>query len=374
MKKLFFIAVIASVALAGCIKNDPAPSVNDQNEITFSTPVVALNTKASAVVEGTTYPTEIPFSVWGGYKKDNVTAAYMTDVEVEYSNFDMGDEEEEDGSWRANPAYYWPKQGVLDFDAYSPSSLQGYNSTGIAADKCVVTCDATSGLSFENFVIGTSMSGQIDVMYSTRAADKTSSSYTPGNTYEGVDIQFNHALSVLCFTVSHINGGYPEGTIHLRDINIQALNEGDITQGLDSDGPKWTVNMDRTKEAYTPFHCANYASSTPVTTTVTPVGTPILLLPQTLNKGQLINIVYYIKNGDEEPLMQEIDIDLTALVNQEGTEVNDPDTDTDDEEVTVNEWKMGKRYTYNIIFGLDEIYFAPAVSDWEDVTVALPSI
>lgn len=29
-------------------------------------------------------------------------------------------------------------------------------------------------------------------------------------------------------------------------------------------------------------------------------------------------------------------------------------------------WKMGKRYTFNLIFSLDEIKWAPAVGDWED--------
>ena len=32
-------------------------------------------------------------------------------------------------------------------------------------------------------------------------------------------------------------------------------------------------------------------------------------------------------------------------------------------------WVMGKRYTYNFIFSLDEVYFAPEVAEWTDVTV-----
>ena len=30
-------------------------------------------------------------------------------------------------------------------------------------------------------------------------------------------------------------------------------------------------------------------------------------------------------------------------------------------------WEIGKRYTFNLIFSLDEIKWAPAVGDWEDV-------
>lgn len=33
-----------------------------------------------------------------------------------------------------------------------------------------------------------------------------------------------------------------------------------------------------------------------------------------------------------------------------------------------NSWEMGKRYTFNLIFSLDEIKWAPGVGDWEDET------
>ena len=35
----------------------------------------------------------------------------------------------------------------------------------------------------------------------------------------------------------------------------------------------------------------------------------------------------------------------------------------------ITAWDLGKRYTYTIVFGLDEIYFDPAVADWTDVTM-----
>ena len=63
MKKLFFFAAIASVAFASCVKNDPAPSVTEQHEITFAAPVVSPATKASVYYEGTTYPNTKTFNV-----------------------------------------------------------------------------------------------------------------------------------------------------------------------------------------------------------------------------------------------------------------------------------------------------------------------
>ena len=39
-----------------------------------------------------------------------------------------------------------------------------------------------------------------------------------------------------------------------------------------------------------------------------------------------------------------------------------------------HEWKMGKRYNYHITFGLNEIYFAPSITDWVDYDVTVPTI
>ena len=37
-------------------------------------------------------------------------------------------------------------------------------------------------------------------------------------------------------------------------------------------------------------------------------------------------------------------------------------------------WEMGKKYTINLTFTLDEILWDPAVEDWEDVTPATDHI
>jgi len=45
------------------------------------------------------------------------------------------------------------------------------------------------------------------------------------------------------------------------------------------------------------------------------------------------------------------------------------DLTTGDGATTVAAWEIGKRYTYTIVFALEEIYFDPAVTDWVDVAV-----
>lgn len=375
MKKVVFIALAASLSLTACVKNEPAPLGTAQNEITFSTPVVGLATKAlvNGMIDGTTYPTDQTFNVWGWYCgiSTNVfdaddASAYMTDVTVAYDQTELNGDETESGAWRTNPTYYWPKNGTLTFDAYSPTELQ-INAAGIYGDGCSVSCDPATGLTIANYQVPQIMGDQIDILYSSRAYDKTKSSFTSGNDYEGVDIQFNHALSAIQFKVS-TDKDYPAGTVTLKAINIGAYGRGTFTQNIADDrtsAPKWDLGS--YTDGYTVFYKGDYAASTNLTSTPTAFGTPALLLPQEFVKeDQEIEIVYYIKNASETPAIQVTTFELTEQANWDGVEEGTP--------VTVDKWEMGKRYTYNIVIGLDEIYFAPTVTDWVDVEVTLPQI
>ena len=68
----------------------------------------------------------------------------------------------------------------------------------------------------------------------------------------------------------------------------------------------------------------------------------------TIDAGQEV-YTYTLKNAGtgSEALVQVIEKDLATIA--------------------VSEWEMGKRYIYNIIVGLDTIFFEPYVADWEDI-------
>ena len=70
MKKLFFITVLAGVALVSCTKDEPATK-NAEQKITFAAPVVSLNTKSATEVWNN-YPTgeAYDFAVWAKYYVD----------------------------------------------------------------------------------------------------------------------------------------------------------------------------------------------------------------------------------------------------------------------------------------------------------------
>lgn len=361
MKKFFFLAVLASVALTSCVKNEPA-KVDSQKEITFTTPVLAVPTKTQEI-PGTDYLSSSPsFGVYGWYVAgatyvaDDATA-YMHNVEVKHTNSikdpaDAGDE----GAWISDDAYYWPKQGSITFDAYSPYSIH----TSVTGDK-------TNGLTITGFGVTNVLDDQVDLLYSTRAYDKTSSKGTTNGRYDGVDIVFNHALSVVKFTARTAADYSPTTTIKVTKIQIvDALTNATFKQNVDNsartDNPEWTGHT--TNATFTSLDTSE-GSATALSTTAEDRGVSMIVLPQDFTASTKLYVEYYIKAGSSTPIKQTFEIAL----NDSGFSYTEAGST-----VTVTGWKIGKRYTYNLVIGLDKIYFAPSVTDWTDVNVTVPTI
>ena len=360
MKKLFFIAAIASAALVSCTKNEVA-QVADQNEITFAAPIVAPATKAS--LDGTSFPTTYGnFVVWGWYHEGdfNYTNSgsyftYMSGVEVEYKG-SINDVTDGGGAWQTSTPYYWPKNGKLTFDAYYPTTLP----------SGTVKATAKNGLMFKDYVTPAACADQVDVLVSDRAWNKTTSIDPTGNdSYDGVDIVFNHIMSSINFTVSSVDT-YVPGAIKVKSIQVKANGQGTFNQNVDGDlseHPLWNdITGVKTFDVYT---AADYDASYTVENAESKIGTEAILIPQGFDPAKtVITIQYYIKNGTEAPLLQTATFPLSsydASVEGVGTE-------------TINSWQMGRKYIYNIRFTLEEVYFAPSVVDWVEVEAPLDII
>ena len=368
MKKIALIAAMSLAALAACTKNEPAPSVSEQQEITFASPVVGVSTKVPkyGLLSGD-YPITQTFNVWAWYSEkdtyDGNGEKYMTDVTVEYDSKNFNNEETENGAWAPTPTYYWPKNGKLTFDAYSPTELR------TLAEE--VKCDASKGLTIEDYTVPTILENQIDVLYSNRAADKVSTSFTAGTTYEGVDIVFNHALAAVAFTIKQ-SEAYPAGTIKVKDIVINALSNGNfdhnITYPAGTAAPAWSAQ--NTTADYNALACVDYANSLQPSNAEGAAGATVLVLPQAFSNTNdvTITVSYYIKNQNEDALLQKAVFHLNDSNNQSG------EYQADQSSVTVDKWEMGKKYTYNLTIGLDDIFFAPTITEWVGVNVTLPEI
>ena len=346
MKKTLVFAALASVALVGCTKNVEVAN-NDLNEITFETPVLAPATKADEIT-GTTFPKNVDFAVFAWYNATELSGTdvaagslYMKDVTVNYDST-KDDTTDGKGAWKPASVYFWPKNGFLAFDAYSPSSVSA-------------TCDATNGIAFSDFVASTSYDDQIDLLYSNRVINKQSSVEHNNDTYDGVNIPFNHALSVVRVFVK-ASTDTDANLIKVKSVKFMNIkNKGDFSQAA------WTPEEDIVDLVI--GDAADSTSSFDISTAEKQYGKNHIVLPQNFTgDSAVLEIRYYILGqGGVEPLEQVATLKL-ASQSAEGAENH------------TGSWLMGKRYNYHITFGLNEIYFAPSITDWEDYQVNVPTI
>lgn len=353
------LAGLAVAAMSACTENEEALKTSSESVISFQ-PLAAVQTKAEPVKEYVEKTGD--FRVYAWYQKTEISpsfdpsktyTSYMSNVLCKYEsgNFDEGDGE---NTWMPESTYYWPKNGKLTFSAYYPASA-------------TVHVDPTIGITATGYTVENA-SSQVDLMYSNRVFDRVSTTQTDDNKkYDGVDIVFNHALAAADFNVKVVDGAnYASDAIKVYNIDIiDALSTGDFTEGYttgkkdETPKAKWACK-DGTEKNYSVFSYNDNGSSVILpTTTAIQAGSTCILLPQTFSDNIKIVVKYGIKYkaaSNDQWLMQ------TAEFPLKGTKNSD-----DDSEITG--WEMGKWYHYTFTFTLDQIYFAPSVSDWKDVTV-----
>lgn len=347
MKKTLLFAAVASVALAGCVKNDPANggAVASDAKISFDAPAVGAVTRAVAGEIVNPYDKEEHFTVYarhytGNYTNFNAGTPYMTAVETAYNETgNCWDSESAGGQ-----AYYWPKNGKLTFQAYSPTD---------AALDCTPAWTA-SGFTFTNFTVKQNPAEHYDLMFSERSYNRTAS--TGGTHYNGVDINFKHALSSVVFKVK-TGDAYANHTITLKSIKLlNAYETGDFNQNLaDLDGAMTTAAAweNQRSEYNAGYEVVTAEQELNETAADVTNANPIIVLPQELAHAGANNVSiaveYTLHNGTAE-------IEQTGLV-----DISDG--------YSISEFELGKRYIFTLTFALDKIYFSPEVEAWEDVEV-----
>jgi len=368
MKKIALIAAMSLAALVSCTKNETAPSVTDQQEITFASPVMSPATKAATEIADH-FPITKDFAVFAHYYENIYTnlasgVQYMDNVKVTY-----GATPGTNGSWGSNPAYYWPKGGSLTFAAYAP-----YMEAG-------ATYDAT-GIHFSDYKIADSAEDQVDLLFSERAYDQTSANQTDTNPhYYGVQINFLHALSSIKFNVA-MKSTLAASTLDYEFVvtNITVLNaysQGDfnqkLTDGKDKTTPAaasgdWTDYQ--TEKNYVAYSHAEGISLTDDTAKETVTG---------LNATNLILLPQKMKHGSAADASDEVKVQVTYKMRhkemEDGQYINTVSEVSLNSSALVKEWLRGKRYVYTLTLDLEEIRFAPKVEQWDEQTVTdLPAI
>ncbi len=349
MKKFFLFAAMAGVALTGCVKTESEVAVkSDSNRIVFDNPVVSSVTRA--LIDGTEYPTYVPFSVYAQYKNDDTgeDLLYMNNVTTEYSPTSPS----EDGkpSWTPVGNYYWPKQGELSFAAYSPTAAQDAFTS--------VAWTNAAGFTFTGFnaVTNNDATKLYDLMYSDYVANQKQANEQDYTQYYGIQLTFRHALSALVFKAKTEEDYGTDAVIKITKIEVLSpVGSGDlsVTNGTGSRA-NWTPGADVASMAVT-----GVTGATQLTNTEVPQGNEMLMVPQTFDGDVKVKITYTMQMATSAaPVTHTYVVALNTLNESDGAS-----------STTHDGWDASRRYTYNIIIGLDRIYFAPTVEDWTDITV-----
>ena len=357
MKKSLIFAAMACIAFASCTEDEVfTTNLNQEHEISFGTPYVGKTTRVAQEL-GATYDTNEKFNVYAVWHNGNFNgwengSLYMDNVETAYAAAPI------DGWKPVGNQYYWPKNGYLTFAAYSPSGAVPAENAHYAAD----------GLTLVGFQVANDNAEHVDLLYSKRsynnkkanANDANGNTYEDGSThYKGVEIDFQHALSSIHFTAK-LDNAYTGTNITLKKISIygvytqadfkEKVNES--TPGTYASNPTW-INHNAYNQtlpahsAYVYYESGQLLSDAQWVMKDVRGQTDIIALPQELPTDATIKIEYTIKSPT-----------ATSAIAQTNTfAINE----------LTPEWQPGKRYIYNMIFGFDEIYFAPEVIDWSTV-------
>lgn len=345
------IGLVITMLLSCCVTIDSAVQPENNSEIHFTSPIMSDATKAvTGVID--TYPDSEKFNVYAKYSSGDFVSwasgiTYIDGVETAYDSSENG--------WTTSmgssgQAYYWPNSGKLTFAAYSPSDCPG-------------TSYGNSGLVVNDFVVSENAAERYELLYAPRAMNKTSSSMTSG-LYDGVQLNFRHALSCIDFRVRNA-ANYSGSMIYIKSVKIlNAYSKGDFAENI-TDGstyeasPDWTgQNTEKDYTFYDPLTGPGHLVT--VETLPLDVEETLLMIPQELDhtsKHIVIRLEY-----DDNGVHKTSDIDLVNGF--EGGYFNDGTNE-------IREWEPGKKYTYTITFGKYKIFFTPSVDDsnWSDSVI-----
>ena len=362
MKKSFILAAMACIAMTSCTESEFESTMQQEQAISFLSPVVRPNTRAAEEV-GSTYDKGLQFNVFGTWFSGDYTKFAEGKMYInEATAVNSGN------TWypmNGSNLYYWPKNGTITFSAYSPAS-----------DKMKAAAEVgATGLIFNNYVVANNNNQAMeDVLFSERAYDKKASTGTNAP-YAGVDIQFRHALSSILFSAK-VGATYAGTQVKIYEIALSNVaSKATFNQNLDDENGKTTklptIAGTSTNEAAWTGHsnkvvykvdnaekilengAAAWYFCTTDGTKPQVYGTDgnnyrksdLILIPQNL-EGVTLTINYTIKSPDSVELPQQFTHTFEAS----------------------DVWEMGYRYIYNISIDFDPITLAPMVSIFTDAT------
>ncbi len=342
-KKLFLTVLPAAAALiAGCSKNEVTTVESAPQEITFQTVETKAASNFATDKKFYSYAYFLPKDKLGWTANSADGTEYISNSLIEYVTAKT--------CWKnATTTYYWPKEGQLTFFAWTD-----YTSAPTVTG-CTISCAKDKGINTTGYAITSNRNK--DLMVADIAADQSKNTTEHDGWEKGVPTVFKHVLSNLVFTVktdeATTGNVYPDGMFKLQSIKLKNVNTtGDYTQG--SPAASATPWSNQTTTAELPTYSGTEVTVTKDAQTLTPASADYyIVLPQTFSDTTpVIEIVYTIttKYISGSPVTETVTVekDLKSIY-------------------TAN-WENGKKYTLNIILGVEEILWDPDVTDWTDGT------
>ena len=318
MRKFGIIVVLSLLILVGC--NNPAP-IEGPREISFSSEY------SRALIENNDDLQKVDVMVFGSYTLDGNTATTFNGERLYY--------DAELPGWNYDNTQFWISKAVYNFYAIAPLNVG--SCTFSAEDGTITINDYESG-SADGF----------DLLYATATRDLSQS-----DDFSAVPLVFRHACSAVRFNLTNASNATVTDVRNVRLVGLQ--NRGDFT--LKADGTaSWeldgstvsdtnifgggctlpngglTVNINYKHSLY------DYGS--------------ILVLPQSVYKTPTTLHLEYIKQGDSEYAIRNIELGMLG-----GS--------------TPTEWKPGQAYEYNMTITDNTITTEVKVVDWIEHFVEL---
>lgn len=325
MKKYFFI-LAAAAALAACAKNEVTPVLSQENaEIAYN---VAPKTKA----DPDAFPTTNVFASWAYYlpnsknwdANSNEAKEYIVNSTISYQNTE--------NVWKnADNTYYWPKEGKLTFFAYSLNK-------GTLTDA--IHCTHDNGITG---TIDLKTNKNTDFLVADIAKDKTANETAHG--FNGVPTLFKHKLSnIVCKVKTETD--YKNKVFVLNSIKFTGISYDGTYGQLPTE--KFTEGSRKDEQIYT-------SANQTLTSTFQPIATK--------------NVEIYVPQEFTDATAKiVVDYTITTTVPGGAAHVEPCNFELNLKDKFTDGWKMGKKYTINLTFKLDEILWAPAVEEWTDET------
>jgi hypothetical protein len=314
---------------------------------------------------GTAYDTNESFVVYAAFSESTFNAS----VPSSYSDFWDSDGltcsyRSQFDAWLPSTVYYWPGAGYLTFQAYSPAGAASHMTLGHSW---------SSGFTFTNFTVPAAGS-QYDLLYSARVENRQRSQYpitdgngydddpdTPTHIYNGINLAFNHALSLIEVQTASALGSNASTKFYVQKIELKnAYNNGTFTQStVDQSTGTWDVTTSGGMVNYPVLDKGSdwqvVPGSEEAPASVNPALT-LMLLPQTLDRDAGASF-----NATTDAYLEVTYKEGTAGASET---VQIPLTDP---------WLRGNKYTYKLVFS-SYIEFTALITKWDEEIIGYTRI